>query len=429
MPLSTKWLAGVQWFFFLFSNTIVIPLSIGMAFDLSMSEIAASLNRSFIYTGIACILQALIGHRYPLLEGQSGLWWGVILSLVASAPAAGMSYEAMGGSIALGIAISGVLTSFLGGIGLGDMIRKLFKPMVMSVYVMLLSFHLMIYFFRGMVGLAEGSTVNPAVAALSIAVAIIVGLLHVRGRGLISNFSILIGMLTGWLAYELFIPRELAPVITPAPLLGVFPWGTPQVAFGIILTTCVAGIINMSNTIASIHQMGELQKSTPTNGQFKRAFVLTGINAVVSGFIGLVPYAPYVSTIGFLRSTRILQRSPFIIGSGLFFLLGLVPSLSSFFSRLPISIGSAVLFAAYLQLFGTALSTFEGVSFSPKTIYRVAAPVLFGLCIMNVPAESFELIPFLVRPLLSNGLLMGVILSVVLENCVNWSRYAAAVSE
>ena len=73
----------------MFANTVVIPITIGAAFDLSSVEVASALQRSFIYTGIACMLQAIIGHKYPLMEGQSGIWWGVILSISASASSAG----------------------------------------------------------------------------------------------------------------------------------------------------------------------------------------------------------------------------------------------------------------------------------------------------------------------------------------------------
>ena len=60
--------------------------------------------------------------------------------------------------------------------------------------------------------------------------------------------------------------------------------------------------------------------------------------------------------------------------------------------------------------------------FTSKTIYRIAAPVLLGIAIMNIPAEMFGSIPMLVRPLLSSGLLMGIILAILLENTINWSK-------
>jgi xanthine/uracil permease len=111
-----------------------------------------------------------------------------------------------------------------------------------------------------------------------------------------------------------------------------------------------------------------------------------------------------------------------IIGAVMFIVLGLVPALSHLFSTLPVSVGDAVLFVAYLQLFSGALSNLEGIRFNPKTIYRIAAPVLLGIAIMNIPADMFRSIPMLVRPLLSSGLLMGILLSVLLENTINWSK-------
>src|SRR4051794_8005214 len=110
---TTDFLAGLQWLFFMFANTVVIPLTIGEAFDLSSMEVASALQRSFIFTGAACMLQVLFGHKYPLMEGHSGIWWGAILSLAASASSAGMTTAEAGGGLAVGIILSGVLTVVL----------------------------------------------------------------------------------------------------------------------------------------------------------------------------------------------------------------------------------------------------------------------------------------------------------------------------
>src|SRR5207302_3051058 len=64
-PLTTA-LASIQWLFFMFANIVVIPISIGQAFHLPPAVVTASLERAFIYTGIACLLQGTIGHRLTL---------------------------------------------------------------------------------------------------------------------------------------------------------------------------------------------------------------------------------------------------------------------------------------------------------------------------------------------------------------------------
>lgn len=64
--------------------------------------------------------------------------------------------------------------------------------------------------------------------------------------------------------------------------------------------------------------------------------------------------------------------------------------------------------------------------FNPKTIYRVALPVLVGISIMNIPISAFRDFPPLLTPLLSNGLVMGVVLVIILENMVGWDKYETA---
>src|SRR5690625_2251902 len=92
-----------------------------------------------------------------------------------------------------------------------------------------------------------------------------------------------------------------------------------------------------------------------TNEDYRISFTVTGVATVGAGFFGLVPYAPFVSSIGFLKQTNIYDKLPFIIGSFLFFLMGVIPPIGTFFSTLPLSIGSAVLFVAYLQLFNSSI--------------------------------------------------------------------------
>lgn len=131
---ATTVLAGLQWLFFMFANTVVIPISIGHAYHLAPAMVTASLERSFIYTGVACLLQALVGHRLPLMEGPSGLWWGVMLSLAATAPSLGQSLQSVGGNLEVGILISGALIVLIGALGLGPWLRRLFSPVVMGAF-------------------------------------------------------------------------------------------------------------------------------------------------------------------------------------------------------------------------------------------------------------------------------------------------------
>lgn len=408
-------LGGFQWLFFMFANTVVIPISIGSAFGLDEAEIASAIQRSFILTGVACLLQGWIGHRLAIMEGQSGLWWGVILNIAAMADTLLLDLEQIGGSIAVGAILSGLLVSLLGLLGIADLLKKWFTPIVMFVFLLLLSSQLIFTFFKGMIGLDSGNHIQIDIACFSITLAIITIIINVKGKGIVSNLALLIGMTIGWIGSVLLFPKEPTVTTITRPLLDWFPVGAPSFHLGVIVTIILTGLLNTSNTIASLKGVEDIYKKETTEKQYKSSFFLSGAFTSLSGLLGLVPYAPYASSIGFLQSTGIKDRLPYFVGSALFIILGVIPQLISFFSTIPYHVGNTILFVAYCQLFLSAIRNIEGLIFTPKTGYRIALPSLLGLAIMNIPKEAFATIPALMQPLFSNGLLMGILIALIME--------------
>lgn len=100
----------------------------------------------------------------------------------------------------------------------------------------------------------------------------------------------------------------------------------------------------------------------------------------------------------------------------MFLMMGLIPIIGQFFSLLPLSVGSAVLFVAYLQLLGSSWNFFKEVEFSTMNVYRLGIPIFCGIIIMTMPEYNFETLPDTIQPLISNGLLVGIMLSLIMEN-------------
>ncbi|MCL6592440.1 MAG: uracil/xanthine transporter [Alicyclobacillus sp.] len=425
----TKWmvhgLASLQWLIFMFANTVVIPLSVGAAFHQTPAQIGGEMARSFVVTGLACLIQAWIGHRLPLMEGQSGLWWSVILGLAAAGSASGTPLTEIGGSISVGMVMGGLVLMVCGAFNLHKWLNRLFTPVVMAVLLFLLASQLIDIFFRGMVGVSDNQPVHLGEAALSLAVLCLVSVLTVGSTGLLSNFSILIGLVFGWLAFALFFGAKTMPLVMPAwrDTSTLFAWGPPAWHMGILLSCLVTALINTTNTIATLRAAEQVFGRPVRDEQYRRSLLLSGVYTALSGPLALVAYAPYTSSIGFLRTTRILDRWPYIMGAAWFTGIGLFPPLVGFFATLPLSIGDAVLFAAYLQLFGSALQNLEGLRLNYRTIYRVALPVLLGLAIQATPARAFTTLPGLIQPVVSNGMLMGILVAVLLEAWVPWERW------
>ncbi len=413
--------AGVQWLLFMFANTVVIPISIGDAMRMDTHAITASMQRSFFYTGLVSLLQLLFGHGLPIMEGQSGVWWGAILSVLTTAEESGLTSQQAGGSLETGIVVAGVLIVLFGWLGMGNLLKKWFTPVASSVFLILLATELISIFMKGMLGLSRHSRIDLPTTLLSMVLIVLVLVIQLSRYRSLRNYSILIGIGVGWVVYRLALQSASAsPQTGIASLWQVIPWGAFGGDWGIILTAVAAGLINASNTVATLEGAQPLFNVRTSPQMYRRSFLITGLSTVLAGLFGLVPYAPYTSSLGFLRSTQIFSKIPFAIGSILFMVLGLVPAAGAFFATLPVSVGDAVLLVAYLQIYGSAMTYLEGVTFTHRTIYRLALPLLVGIGIFTIAAGAFVTLPAPLRPFLSNGLLVGVLLAIVMENALKW---------
>ncbi|GLX66799.1 uracil/xanthine transporter [Paenibacillus glycanilyticus] len=427
----TVWLAGMQWLFFIFTNTVMVPLSIGHALGLAPEDIASSMQRSFILTGVLCIVQAVWGHRYALMDGPAGVWWGLVLSICASAPAMGMDVGTVAASLSSGFILSSAIVIVLALSGFLNVLKRIFTPMVMGVFLLLLTFQLANTFFQGMIGYDQGGKWDLKMAALSLFIIIVVALIHLKGKGKWGQFSLLGGIIIGWTLYAILFGSS-SRMGTAGGSNGIWhwlPWGTPGFEPGIIMVGLLAGLVNMTNTLTSLTAAGRLFKREATNKQFVRSILFTNGFSILAGCLGLIPFGTFASSIGFLENTKVLRRAALIAGSMMFIIVGIFPALGGWLSTLPLSVGNAVLFVAYLQMFGTAIRSFQGTTFNAKTIYRVALPVLTGISIMNIPASAFAEFPPLLTPILSNGLIIGVILAIILENLVRWELFETKAAE
>lgn len=421
--VSTTLFSSVQWLFFIFANTIVVPISIGAAFHLPSDVIESTIRSSLIFTGIASVLQGWIGHKYPVMEGHSGLLWGVMLNLGLSASSFGLSYTAIGGGMATGFIAAGIVTLLLSAFNLISFLQKIFTPMVMTVYLFLLSFQLIFVFFKGMLGITSKGEISISISILSLCIVLFVSILKLKGSRIISNFSILIGIIVGWLFYSILFGSDAKEVGAASAHFSLFPLGAPNLEIGIIAISFFAGIMNLSNTFASIKAASDLLKEEASTKQYRFSLLFTGGFTIIAALFGIVPYTPFTSSLGFLQSTQIYERKPFIYGGALLAIIGVLPPLISFLATMPVTVGNAVLFVAYLQLFGTAFSSTNGKVFTSDTIFRLAAPVLVGVSLMNIAPGTFGNLPTIVQPFLTNGLIMGVILSILLEKSINWNQF------
>lgn len=420
-------LSGFQWFFFIFCNTVVIPPTLQSAFQLSPGVTFCITQYTFLATAVACLFQALLGHRRAIMEGPTGLWWITILTLTLAESANGTPLPAIGGSLAVGILLSGVLTMVIGVTGLGHRLATLFRPAVMGTFMFLLGAQLVTIFMKGMLGLPFGVYNGPVIInyqtfSLAVAIMLSIVMIIIFSPRAIGKYALLIGAVVGWIAYAVLFRPEALSIDHHEWLL--FPLGEPQdLRPGIIISALLVGLVNISNSFGAIRGTDAFYGDRPASkALYRRSFVASGLLTCCSAPLGIVPFSPFVSSIGLITQTQDSSRQSFIIGSLLFLLIGAFPTLVSLFCGIPLTISSAVMLVSYLPLLYSAFFFFNQITLNPKNIYRLAFPLFFGVFFMSIPATFLHSIPVMIRPLLSNGLLIGVMLSVLLENLLPWDR-------
>lgn len=271
---------------------------------------------------------------------------------------------------------------------------------------------------------SENITVNYPVFFLALAVLIFVIAMIIYLPMSISKYALLIGTITGWLAYSGLFGSTISPVSSGQWVL--FPLGrSDEINISIVLTAILAGILNTSNTFGAMRGTDVFYpNSLPVKSLYRRSFMMSGVVTILAAPIGVVPFSPFVSSIGLITQTKDSSRISFTIGSLIFLCVGGIAVLTQFFRSLPLAIGSAVMLATYLLLLFSSFSFLADMKLNARNIYRLALPIFIGIFLMSAPAAVLNSLPTMFSSLLGNGLLMGIILALILENTIKWDNIA-----
>lgn len=102
---------------------------------------------------------------------------------------------------------------------------------------------------------------------------------------------------------------------------------------GIILTAVITGLVNISNTYGAIRGTDVFYPQQGAgNTRYRRSFVATGFMTLITVPLAVIPFSPFVSSIGLLTQTGDYTRRSFIYGSVICLLVALVPALTDCFA-------------------------------------------------------------------------------------------------
>ncbi|WP_079529080.1 purine/pyrimidine permease [Halobacillus hunanensis] len=418
---STVTLETVQWFVFLLASAVTLPIVIGAIFDLNFTEVAGLMQRTFFAVGLTSLLQGLFGHRLPIMEGPAGIWISIFAVMAYSEVAAGKSYIETLQTLEAAMIWTGIFLFIFGVFGLAHRVLFVFTPLVTGAFLFLITVQLSGTFLKGMIGVQQqvGSIHIDKTILAFLTFFLVIGL-SFFGKGWLKGYAVLIGIVVGWVLYVVCVggkPADSLLVSDAFKIPELWVWGTPNFEWSVIPLAFITAVILLSNLVASVVAVSHSVYGKPTYeyNQLNRGSSFLGINHVISAMFSSVANVSLASSSGFINLTGQKSKRPFLYASLILIAVAFFPPIVAFISAIPAPIANAALLATFVQLMGLGISNMASEELNERRLTILGISFLIGIGIMFLPAEVFQEMPSMVQNLLSNGLLVGTVLVILLE--------------
>jgi xanthine/uracil permease len=119
---------------------------------------------------------------------------------------------------------------------------------------------------------------------------------------------------------------------------------------------------------------------------------------------------------GTTAMTRVASRKPFILGSAFMIVLGVIGPVGTFFASIPPSVGYSAMMIIFSMILGQGLREFAKSPLGPRESMVIGISMILGIGIMFLPSSVFLSMPQGLRYIVSNGLVDGIIVAILLEH-------------
>ncbi|GAA3539312.1 purine/pyrimidine permease [Zobellella aerophila] len=408
-----------QWFIFLLANALALPIVLGQAFGMTGAEIAGLMQRTLLVVGLSSLLQAWLGHRYPIADGPAGSW-AIVFVVMAQLGAsqgysAGMTLQLLEG----GVLVAGVIMLVLGLVRQVHRLLFLFTPLVTGCFILLLVIQLAGVFMRGMVTDPRSGLMSGGVLLVALLVFLGVLLCSFSRYSLLRTYAVLVGIVAGWAGFYLFelmapAPEQLAGGLhIPTP----FIWGVPELDSGMLIVAGLFSLLLFSNQIAAISAMSTVvgERQADTAQVINRSSWVSGVSHFLAGVGSTIAVVPLPVTAGFVQLTGDQRRGPFMLACVLLALISLFPALVGLLALLPAPVANAALLATFVKLVSLAFTLLTKQPLDNRASTIIGVSLLLGVGCMFLPAGLYRHLPGLAQYLLGNGLLVGTLLALTME--------------
>ena len=394
-------LYGLQWLM------ICIPVVLTSTFVAPEGEMVFFTQKLFALCGLTIIIQVLFGHRLPLVAGPAAVLLMGVIAAASQGHAASTIYPSL--------IIGGAMVTLLAAVGAMKYIQKIFTPRIVAAIVLLIAFTLI----KPIIGLIFADKEHAGLALiLAIGGVAVMAWANKVLRGIWKSMVVIVAMIFGALFYY---------ALTGFPTEFVSDSSTPQLFIseitldaGVVIAFIFCYIALLINQVGSVQALGQFVGADDMAKRQKRGLLLTGIMNMVGGATGVLGPVDYSLSPGVVASTSCASRYTILPAAAAMVVLALFPDAVSVLLTIPKPIMGIVL----LFLMATQVAAGLEVIHSTKAVLSfrdglvLGIPIMLTLALSFAPKEAMDIVPSLLRPIVGNGFVMGIIVIILLEHIV-----------
>jgi len=417
LPLNKSIPLGIQHVFAMFAGNITVPLIVAGVFGVTTSEKIFLIQMALFAAGVATIIQTVgyknIGARLPIIQGTSFAFIPIMLP-----------FKAFGlGAIFTAAFIGGIFQIWIGKIL--KPIRHMFPPLVTGIVVLMIGISLLKVGFKYAGGGVWLMNNKPEIFAnwehlLIAGTVLIVALLcNIRGKGMVSSASILIGIIAGFVM---------------AALLGEVRWGKIAAAdwfalpipfqYGIDFVWGAVILMLFMSIVTTIETIGDISATTmgganreATDKELSGGIMADGVGTAFASIFNAMPNTSYSQNAGLVAFTGVISRHVGTVAGVILILLGLFPKLGGIIAAMPDSVIGGAAIIMFGLIAGAGIKLISKSEMSQRNILILALSLSFGIGLYAFPEFVAHIPDFGIKfkLLLTTGLIPAGLLAFILN--------------
>lgn len=406
---------GLQHVLAMYAGAVVVPLIIGGALQLLVSQVSYLIAADLFTCGCATLLQV---WRNPF----SGIGLPVVLGCTFTAvfPMIAIGKEFGMGAIYGSIICSGIFVCIIAR-WFGKLVR-FFPPIVTGSIVTVIGLTLIPVAMNNLAGgLGSPNFGQTANLCLGFFVLIFIVLINRFFDGYIQAISVLLGLVVGTVVGAAMGIVNFVPVIDASwvNMISPFYFGYPTFQASAIITMMIVAVVSMVESTGVFLALGDICQREISETDLTQGYRAEGLAAILGGVFNSFPYTTFSQNVGLVQLSKVRKVNIIVVAGCILIFLGLIPKFAAIATTIPNSVLGGAMLAMFGMVVSSGIRMFGKADFTDNNnLLIVACSIALGLGVTVVP-NLFGNVPPIFRILFGNGIVVGAFTAVILNVVFN----------